>query len=119
MISTAVRSCLRADSLALTRATRFARSPDLWTKGKMSKKAYLKRLKKAYGVEPYVTCGGGRDTRSSLLTVSVCIESATREIAACPEAVLKANAKRCPEKLVIERGNGSVKSVSQECRAYY
>ena len=89
----------------------------LWTKSKIRTASYLKALKRAYGHDPFVTCDGGTGTKLS--TVSICIDTTSKVVAACPKKVLRQYKKRCPSKLVIERGNGSVKSVAPECMAYY
>ena len=90
---------------------------NLWTKSKVSQKAYLGALNKVYGVDVFITCDGATGTRLS--TVSLCIDTVTRKAAACPKTVIAQNRKRCPAKLMIERGNGSVKEVAKECKPYY
>jgi hypothetical protein len=89
----------------------------LWTKSKISTKSYLKALKKAYGHSAFLTCDG--QTGKRLSTVSICIDSTSKAVTRCPKKVLKQYKNRCPSKISIERGNGSMKSVTPECQAYY
>lgn len=90
---------------------------NLWTKSKVSQKAYLGALKKVYGVDVFITCDGATGTRLS--TVSLCIDTVTKKAAACPDSVIAQNKERCPENLLIELGNDSVKKVTKECKPYY
>jgi hypothetical protein len=85
--------------------------------GKISTKRYLKALKKAYGYDAFVTCDGATGTKLS--TMSVCVSTKTKAVAKCPTSVLKQYAKRCPKKVIVERGNGSLKDPPSECAAYY
>ena len=89
----------------------------LWTNSKIRTKSYLKALKRAYGHDAFLTCDGATGKRLS--TVSICIDSSSKAVTRCPKKVLKQYKKRCPSKLRIERGNGSVKSVTPQCAAYY
>lgn len=90
----------------------------LKNKGAISTSTYLKVLKKRLGKEGFVTCDG--QTGKRLSTFSICIHSkAPYKITECPQSVLQTYKKRCPKKMTISRGYGSLKDPSQECNKYY
>lgn len=89
----------------------------LWKKSKIRKKSYLKALKKAYGHDAFLTCDGATGKRLS--TVSICVDTTSKAVTQCPKTVIKRYKKRCPSKIRIERGNGSVKRIPASCRPYY
>ena len=90
----------------------------LKNKGAISTSTYLKVLKKRLGKEGFVTCDG--ETGKRLSTFSICISpQAPYNITDCPASVLKKYKNRCPKKMSIERGFGSVKNPTKECMKYY
>jgi hypothetical protein len=84
---------------------------------KIRSKKYLKALKKAYGYDAFLTCDGATGTKLS--TVSLCVSTETKAVTKCPKKVLKQYRKRCPKKMIVERGNGSLKKPTSQCAKYY